>query len=152
MNIVFVCTGNTCRSPMAEGFMKKIFAENNISGYVISRGLAVQPYSSVSEYSVISAMELGADIGSHIPKQLSVSDIKEADYVFCMTIAHKLHITEVVAGCSDKVFCISEFSESGDVDDPYGGNLEQYRCCARQLNEAVKNIFKKIVDRNGNQV
>ena len=152
MKIVFVCTGNTCRSPLAEGLFRKIVEENNCCMDVSSAGISVGFGSAVSGNSVVAAMELGADISSHIPKQLTEKEVFDADYVFCMTDMHKRCIVNALPGYAGKIWTVADFAGKGDVPDPYGGDLDEYRLVARQLLDAVEIIFKKIVDDNGNQI
>ncbi|MBR3961706.1 MAG: low molecular weight phosphatase family protein, partial [Clostridia bacterium] len=84
MKIIFVCTGNTCRSPMAEGYLKSL----NIGGLeVASRGL--QAGGGVSENSVAAMQEIGIDISAHTPRNLTREEIDGADIIVCMTATHK---------------------------------------------------------------
>ena len=82
--IIFVCTGNTCRSPMAEGYLK---SKNRKDLEVLSRGLAADG-SPVSENSMLSMKELGIDISDHISKQLSFSDVDSSSIFICMSSSH----------------------------------------------------------------
>ena len=152
MKIMFVCTGNTCRSPMAEGFMRKLCENSLIDISVISRGLAVVPKSNVSINSVIAAKKFDVDINNHVPTQLNECDIASADIVFGVTEAHKYFIVSKFPQYVDRVYSISEFSQSGDIADPYGCDEKTYIQCAGQLHDAVKKIFEKIVDRNADNI
>jgi len=140
MNIVFVCTGNTCRSPMAEGFMKKMFEDNAFEGDVSSRGISVDKHSTVSLNSVQAASEFGVNIENHVPTQLCKIDIVEADYVFCVTFRHMMYVEAMYPQYKSKLHVMSD-----DISDPYGCSLDVYRQSARQIYEAVKIIYEKIV-------
>lgn len=144
MNILFVCTGNTCRSPMAEGLAKHKFYGSIPDVSVSSRGLAVVPGSMVSINSVSVLKDRGIDISSHIPKSLSCDDVKNADLVLTMTAVHKEYITNVLPQYKDKVFSISEYTKVSDIADPYGQNEDEYRNCLNELENAINILYEKI--------
>ena len=144
MKIIFVCTGNTCRSPVAEGIMKKIISDSGIDAKVCSRGICVIEGSGVSTLSVISAMEYGADISEHVPLQLSQEDFVDADYVFTMTLNHKKFIMSHFPEYKNIIYSISEFCDIDDISDPFGGDKALYAMCAAQINNACKIITEKV--------
>ena len=145
MNIIFVCTGNTCRSPMAEGFFKTLSADSVIFD-VCSRGVAAIDGIGASEYSVIAASELGSDIANHLSHQITHDDVSWADFIFTMTSSHASVLKAAFPESSQKIFTIAEFAGSVDVSDPYGGDLDTYRGCAAQLKSAVQKIYNKLSD------
>ena len=147
MNIIFVCTGNTCRSPMAEGFFKTLCADSAAFD-VCSRGIAAIDGMSASEYSVIAASELGSDISSHASHQITQDDVSWADFIFTMTSSHASVLKAAFPEAAQKIFTIAEFALSADVSDPYGGDLGTYRECAVQLMSAVQKIYDKLSDDN----
>ncbi len=124
-SIMFVCTGNTCRSPMAEG----IFNAMGKNAVAASFGLCVMPSAGAEPNAVRAAAELGADIKHHKAAQLTMDAFESADLVLTMTNSHKQSLPK-----SDKVFTLSEFcGAEGEVGDPYGGDIEVYRKCAMQI-------------------
>lgn len=148
MKIVFVCTGNTCRSPMAEGFLKLI-AKNNgdTSLEVISAGIAAAEGEGASEFSVEAAKEYGADISSHISQQLTAYDIADADLILTVTSEHAVFLKNELKKAAHKIFSIGEYAGCSDFSDPYGCDLNTYKKCASNIYEACKIIYDKI---NGN--
>ena len=144
MNIMFVCTGNTCRSPMAEGFMKHILKLNNNNHCnVISRGIYVGINSKTSSYSIKALSEYDIDISSHISMQISLSDIENSDIIITMTQSHKDALNMAYSGYEDKIMSISEFTDN-DIKDPYGCDYEVYKSCAKDIFNACNLIYDSI--------
>lgn len=147
MNVMFVCTGNTCRSPMAEGFLKKLVSDSGKDGInVCSRGLAAATGESASKNSIIAAAEHGVNISSHASCQLSIEDVQSADLILTMTASHASAIKSAVPDAKNKVFSLSQYVASSDISDPYGGNIEVYRKSASEIMDAVKKVFLKLSD------
>lgn len=119
--IIFVCTGNTCRSPMAEGYLK---SKKRKDLSVISRGLAADG-SPVSENSVEAMKEIGIDISSHISKQLTFADIDETSVFICMSASHA-DILEGLGIDKMKIFILG-------ISDPYGCDIETYKKCRDEI-------------------
>lgn len=129
MNILFICTGNTCRSPMAEGYLKSL----NIPDInVKSRGLCADG-SVVSQNSVLACREKGIDISSHISKQISLEDIALADKIICMSPSH---IQSLMNVAKDKLFVLG-----GGIPDPFMGDLDCYRKCRDSIFAAIDIMF-----------
>ena len=135
--ILFVCTGNTCRSPMAEGIFNKFAEEKGIDCISQSAGLMVIEHK-VSENSFEVCRENGIDISSHTPTQITAEMINDADIILTMTSSHK-----AAFGNMDKVFTVAEyFGDDSDISDPYGGSLEDYRQTFCQLKSLIGNYYE----------
>ena len=132
MNILFVCTGNTCRSPMTEGYLKS----KGIEGVTVSsRGLAADG-SPVSLNSKTAMDEVGIDIGSHISKQITADDINKADKIICLSPSHKALLLS--AGVPEnKLYILGD-----GISDPFGGSIEVYRRCRDEIFAAIDILIK----------
>lgn len=144
MNILFVCTGNTCRSAMAAAIMDKIASENDLPLRIESAGLLAEDGAPASENAVKVLAQNGIDLSEHRAKQVTEEMLCESDIVIAMTEAHK-QILASAAG--DKVFTLSEFAGSyGDIKDPFGGDLEEYEETANEIYDFLVDAAERIAD------
>ena len=139
MNLLFVCTGNTCRSPMAEGIARAVGREQHVDVVTLSTGLFCVPGAKVSEESVVAVQELvGEDISEHSSRPLKIDFVKAADYVLAMTEDHKKILLRQFPFDSKKIMTLAEFGgEVGDVEDPFGQSQEVYNRTAKQIFDYV---------------
>jgi len=149
MHILFVCSGNTCRSPMAEAlFTAQIKKQKMLSGIVPiarSAGIYALGGSSASREAVKVMAEMGIDIRDHRAQQLNDDLIQWADLILTMTEAHYREIISQYGVSAEKVYTLAKFSRSGqaDVIDPFGSGVETYRQCAGQIQGMIREIIKK---------
>ncbi|MBR2867825.1 MAG: low molecular weight phosphatase family protein [Clostridia bacterium] len=131
MNILFVCTGNTCRSPMAEGIFKKIVSDKKIDNInASSAGLFAMTGDSVAENAVRAVERFGCDISAHRARRITSYVLDETDKFVCMTPEHAASLALYVP--SDKITVLGR-----GIPDPYGGNLETYLTCANSIRTAI---------------
>lgn len=131
MEILFVCTGNTCRSPMAEGYLK---SKELPDVTVRSCGISASG-TPVSENSRKAMEEIGIDISGLVSEQLTTSDLARADKIYCMSPSHKT-VLDMYTN-SQKVEILS-----GGIPDPFGGDLEIYRKCRDSIIAAIDALIE----------
>lgn len=143
--IIFVCTGNTCRSPMAEALMKTCKGLQGIQ--VTSRGLMVICSEPANEMAIEIMSDMGIDITKHKSKPFDEDEIDENTLILTMTQRHKKVLGQ--RALKGNVYSIKEFvGDDGDVNDPYGGSIETYKQCFDELDILIKKIGGLINDRN----
>jgi protein-tyrosine phosphatase len=139
-SILFVCTGNTCRSPLAEALGKRMLADRlgcapeelESRGYLLqSAGVAALPGDAASPTAVTVAEELGADLSAHRSRPLNPELLAGATDVIAMTRSHAfaLELRFPGVGPAPILLCGTE----PDLDDPIGGEADVYRDCAQTI-------------------
>lgn len=146
MKILFVCTGNTCRSPMAEYFAKKYADENNLEEFEFaSAGINASIGKSASKEAVEVMKEVGIDISGHKSKMLMEEDLRENDKVLTMTNSHREVILDMYD--YDNVHTLKQFVKSCDdcdILDPYGYEKEKYRETREDIKKVVEKLLQKL--------
>lgn len=140
MNILFVCTGNTCRSPMAEYYFRHLCEASGRSDFtVVSAGLSSFGGEPVSRNAALVLDKIGISSGQHRSRVLTPSLVAAADLIVCMTASHADMLAGYFPGSAGKSHLLLEYAGIvGDVPDPYGGSPEQY--------EAVFEIMRSALD------
>ncbi len=134
--IMFICSGNTCRSPLAEGLFRHWLANKNISDIqVSSAGVSTFSGDEVSINSAIAAMNRGVNISLHRARQLNPQHLAETDLFVCMTEAHARALLR---------FCHSSRVMTLNVPDPYGKSLDVYEECAENIEKEFPRILQKL--------
>ncbi len=140
MKVLFVCTGNTCRSPMAEGILKSMAKEKNLSLEVKSAGISVFDGDNASKNSIEAMKKIGIDISGHKSRQLHRELIDEADLILTMSKSHKEFIISRFPSYKNKVFTLLEYAHktNRDVADPFGGSLTLYEHTRDEIYQAIE--------------
>ncbi len=146
MRVGFVCTGNTCRSPMAAALARKILGVH-MEVDVISRGIAVYFPSSANTNAVKAMESYEIDLSWHQAVQITEQDLYDIDLVLTMTEQHKLYVQRLYPEAAPKVHTLKGYigQLEGDIPDPFGGNLDIYEECAKVLNECILSVSQKLM-------
>ncbi|MBQ6999286.1 MAG: low molecular weight protein arginine phosphatase [Clostridia bacterium] len=147
MNILLVCTGNTCRSAMAGGLFEKAIDDDGDGCISIdTAGINVYMPTPASENAVKVMEEMDIDLSDHMSKQVTKEDIDEADLVLVMTLSHRNTLIDLYPQHSDKIYTFPEYAYGSDdeISDPFSGDEEEYRECAHQLKDAIDAVIAKI--------
>ena len=143
--ILFICTGNTCRSPMAEALLRDKLKKNKIRWWGVSScGTHAEVGGTISPNSRYALSEIGIYVDDFAPKQLTQKIISASTLVICMTTSQK----QMLEACGN-VTCIREMC-GYDIPDPYGMDIEAYRITRDALSSAcdqiIENYIKKYKD------
>jgi protein-tyrosine-phosphatase len=147
MRILFVCTGNTCRSAIAEALAHKVVIERGLPDVdVQSAGTSAWDGAPASDGALLVGLERGIDLSQHRAQMLTRELVRDADLVLAMG-PHHLERIEALGG-SGRSYLITDFASHGasarPVNDPIGGELEVYRATVDELDSEVRRVFDRI--------
>jgi protein-tyrosine-phosphatase len=145
--ILVLCTANVCRSPIAEGFLKKYLTKEE--GFeIVSAGVYSEADLAPSPESITVMKEEGIDISSYLSKKFPKDFAKEADLILVMSESHKDYVIRKLPEAKDKVYLYTEFAGTDadmmDIIDPIGQPVNVYRLVKEQIKMATVKIVKKI--------
>ncbi|HUW08804.1 MAG TPA: low molecular weight protein arginine phosphatase [Anaerolineae bacterium] len=142
--ILFICTGKTCRSPMAEGLLNHLAESKALQVQAISAGLHVSE-TAANDKAISAAAEHDVDLSHHVPQQLDDALVGEVDLLLTMEGWQKEAVAADFPQARDKVHTLLEFAgKQGNVGDPIDGSLDDYRDCARQVMQAIQGLVDKL--------
>jgi protein-tyrosine-phosphatase len=147
MRILFVCTGNTCRSPMAAAIARKIAADRGLTDVeVASAGTTAWDGQPATDGAILVCIERQLDVGSHRSRTLTREMVEAQDLILAMGSHHRDR-AEALGGAG-KTFLLTMYASHGADDrsiaDPFGGDLETYRATADELEEAVRRVVDRL--------
>lgn len=156
MNILFVCTGNTCRSSMAEGIFKEMLKKNNQKHIkVSSAGISATEGQPANLKAIKVLEEKGIDISLHRSKQINDDMIKRSDLILTMTDIHKKIIKKYFPNSINKIFTLKEYAykindekmdrNNSDIADPYGMDYIVYEQSMMEIDAEIEKIARKLI-------
>ena len=154
--ILLVCTGNTCRSPMAAGILKKMLAQEGIEGvFITSAGTAALEGMPATDLAVSTSSEWGIDISGHRSLPLTAELVEKAGLILTMTPEHQEEVLSFDSVAASKTFLLKSFPEPVKnesafyVRDPIGGGPGEYLRSFLEIEESLRRIFSAILQRAG---
>ena len=144
MKILTVCTGNICRSPMAEGIIRSIFQADPFMT-VLSAGTHAVAGNPATEFAILASQEKGIDISGHSARPLDSALISSSDMILCMEPSHAEWVLSIDSSVYEKVYNLADFSgcekRLKSIPDPYGCSLREYRVCFDEIDTCIHNFL-----------
>lgn len=136
--LLVVCTGNTCRSPMAAAILNHILQEQGLDGqyFAHSAGVAAFDHQPAAENAVAAAKENGLDLSGHQSKRITLEDVAAAEHIFVMSEDQRRLLASAVPDAAEKITVMQ-------VPDPFGGDMEVYRACFAQIKDWFSRYFEE---------
>lgn len=140
-HILFVCTGNTCRSPMAEGLFRQLAAQNHPDWVISSAGISAWTGDTASEHTLEALRRHHIDLSSHRSTAISPQLIDAATHIYTMTSAHRDILLAYFPEYEGKIHLLTYLLDSADIADPFGGPLSLYQKTLQQMLPALQSIL-----------
>lgn len=144
MKIMFICTGNICRSAMAHAMMSKKVKDENKDIEVYSCGVFAENGDYPTREAIEVMEEYGVDLKPHRATNIRQSNIKEMDVILCATTAHKNNVLNMYPELEGKVYTMKEYAgfdkKDLDIKDPWGYDISTYRRCASEIEKCIENL------------
>ena len=143
-HVLFVCTGNICRSPLAASLLARALKDRGVEVAVSSAGTGAWDGAPASEGAYLVGLERGLDLSGHRARLLTRELVEEADLILTMARHHRARVDEL--GGEGKVYVLGEYAGQGgdEVSDPFGGDLAVYRDTAQELEALADAVAERL--------
>jgi protein-tyrosine phosphatase len=155
-NIVFVCSGNIMRSPIAEAVFRDAIKSTPLAGMqVASAGLHAVPEKALHPWALTASQELGMALTNHRARPLTTDMVEKADAIFAMDFQNKAELIAGYPASKRKIFMLSSYAEgarrNGEILDPYFGDLDSTRQCFTMIRGCVLNLASALAAHDQSQ-
>lgn len=138
--ILFICTGNTCRSPMAAAMMNKLLADSKLTNIKAeSAGIAANPGEPASLNAIAVMREFGADLTNHRARQTTQEIVDASEIIYTMTATHAAMFKTAFPEAASKINVLG-----AGIQDPFGGDINVYRSCRDSILAALKKLIEQV--------
>lgn len=147
MKIIFVCTGNTCRSPMAKFLFEALLLQDHtLSVEVLSAGMSVPYAMPVSKHVQTLLAKKNIDASSHASNVFTPSLVDDKSLILTMSASHKFALLYQYPFLETQTYTLYEHvsGEHKDISDPFGGSLETYQFCMQEIETLVNMLYLQI--------
>ena len=151
IKVMFVCTGNICRSEMSEAMLKKMLEDKKIEDIEVCSCGTNAENGDRSTYNAIYTMKkYNIDLSKHMATNMLNSNIKNMDLILCATMSHKRTVLEWYPELNGKVFTMKEYAELDnqgrdmDISDPWGYDINIYENCASEIERCLEKTIEKL--------
>lgn len=142
LKLLFICTGNTCRSPMAEGLARKLFGD---IAQISSAGMAALEGDEISPNALVVLNEQNIDLSEHRARRVNDQLVAEADWIIPMTKMQEEMLKRLYPHYQHKTCCLGYWGKPPrDIIDPWMGSVDVYRQTAQEINELLRALKEKL--------
>ena len=139
--ILYVCTGNTCRSPMAQGLTMKYAEDHGLELLVLSAGIFPDG-ERIADNAAAVLKEKGIDMSFHKPRKLNQTDVDNADLIVCMSKQHAYAVVSIYPSAANKIKIMGK----NGIPDPFGGDYGLYKNCLDLINDQIPRIVIDLLE------
>lgn len=148
MKIMFICTGNICRSAMAHRLLEKKLEEiGNKDVEVYSCGVFAEDGDKADYYAIEVMKEYEVEMKSHQATNIRRAPMKEMDLILCATVSHKYSVEQLYPSLKEKIYTMKEYigeTKELDIADPWGYDITTFRFCAATIDRCLEKIIEKL--------